>query len=524
MAARTGNWIKRLELVDRAWGVLDKYNDGSVTMEDLMEVYDVSLHPDVWAGKITEEEAIREFAVQWDHDKSGNITQSEFIDYYRGVSASIKDDEHFEELIKSAWKLQDSDEPDDGMYGAARHRPVTEPPPRITVDQEADNLQTMLRKRLEVLTGFADEPTQAHKVKMFFKKYDEDGSGDLQFPEFDKAIVDILIIDEDSKATMKAGRRALFDRYDRDTTEDLSYEELADGLFHLKPHPLADVESRRLMDKIRNGIITTEGINGLRYFGSNLRTMDDSQLGYVSIDELCLCMKDVKVHLADHEKKLMLKFFDLPPHPKDTIDITEFMRGIRGKMPKSRIELLERVWREKINRRGAAKVPVPEVLGLIDFTHDPDVFTGRLSREQAVRDFPELWDKNHDGFINWNEFVDFYRDISAGLEEDAHFEMTLKNAWNFTFVTRQVVKVEGRRVLVTHKNGRTQYVDFEVPEGEYFAPDDLAFMKKKLFLKGVKDLLHVRDAGLTPEKPKHGATSRGIVSEQAMGYGSMRAG
>jgi hypothetical protein len=80
--------------------------------------------------------------------------------------------------------------------------------------------------------------------------------------------------------------------------------------------------------------------------------------------------------------------------------------------------------------------------------------------------------------------------------------MTLKNAWNFTFVTRQVVKVEGRRVLVTHKNGRTQYVDFEVPEGEYFAPDDLAFMKKKLFLKGVKDLLHVRDAGLTPEKPK----------------------
>ena len=69
MAARTGNWIKRLELVEKAWRVLDKYNDGSVTMEDLMEVYDVSLHPDVFAGKITEEEAILEFAKQWDHDK-----------------------------------------------------------------------------------------------------------------------------------------------------------------------------------------------------------------------------------------------------------------------------------------------------------------------------------------------------------------------------------------------------------------------------------------------------------------------
>ena len=130
MAARTGNWIKRLELVEKAWRVLDKYNDGSVTMEDLMEVYDVSLHPDVFAGKITEEEAILEFAKQWDHDKSGAITQNEFIDYYRGVSNSIKDDEHFEELIKAAWKLPDDDAVDDGLYGVGRSRPVTEPHPR----------------------------------------------------------------------------------------------------------------------------------------------------------------------------------------------------------------------------------------------------------------------------------------------------------------------------------------------------------------------------------------------------------
>ena len=249
MAARTGNWIKRLELVEKAWRVLDKYNDGSVTMEDLMEVYDVSLHPDVFAGKITEEEAIMEFAKQWDHDKSGAITQNEFIDYYRGVSNSIKDDEHFEELIKSAWKLQDDGAADDGLYGVTRFRPVTDPPPRITADEEADNIQLMLRKRL-ILTGFADVGTQAYKVKQYFKKYDEDGSGDLQFPEFDKALV------ETSQSTRNprrgcspgAGRlRPLRPGYHRGP----SYEELADGLFRLKPHPLADVESRRLMEKIR---------------------------------------------------------------------------------------------------------------------------------------------------------------------------------------------------------------------------------------------------------------------------------
>ena len=156
--------------------------------------------------------------------------------------------------------------------------------------------------------------------------------------------------------------------------------------------------------------------------------MDDQKFGYVPVDELLVCLKDVNVHIADHEKKLLLKFFDLSPHPKGTVDITEFMRGIRGKFLKSRIALLERVWREKIAPTGAQKVPMGEVIRLIDFTHDPDVFTGRLTREQAIRDFPDLWDKNLDGFINWHEFVDFYRDISAALESDAHFEMILRNA------------------------------------------------------------------------------------------------
>ena len=35
----------------------------------------------------------------------------------------------------------------------------------------------------------------------------------------------------------------------------------------------------------------------------------------------------------------------------------------------------------------------------------------------------------------------FWRAGEEPTAEDAHFEMTLKNAWNFTFVTRQVVKV-----------------------------------------------------------------------------------
>ena len=85
--------------------MLDKHNDGSVTMEDLMEVYDVSLHPDVFCRQDHRGGGDFDLPSSGIHDER-RYPQNEFIDYYHGVSTH-KDDEHFEELIKSAWKLQD---------------------------------------------------------------------------------------------------------------------------------------------------------------------------------------------------------------------------------------------------------------------------------------------------------------------------------------------------------------------------------------------------------------------------------
>ena len=55
---------RRSNLVLKAFKLMDKTGDGQVTIEDLSGVYDVSLNPDVVAGKVTEEEALRKF---WMH-------------------------------------------------------------------------------------------------------------------------------------------------------------------------------------------------------------------------------------------------------------------------------------------------------------------------------------------------------------------------------------------------------------------------------------------------------------------------
>jgi len=38
--------------------------------------------------------------------------------------------------------------------------------------------------------------------------------------------------------------------------------------------------------------------------------------------------------------------------------------------------------------------------------------------------------KKGDGKVNLNEFMDYYSNVSASIDDDAYFELMITNAWN----------------------------------------------------------------------------------------------
>lgn len=98
---------RRLRMVALAYEKLDKNGDGRVTLDDIAQIYDASKHPEVKAGRMTEEQVFNQYMSMWDTEKpDGIITMSEFARYYEDLSASIDSDEYFEAVIKSAWNLR----------------------------------------------------------------------------------------------------------------------------------------------------------------------------------------------------------------------------------------------------------------------------------------------------------------------------------------------------------------------------------------------------------------------------------
>ena len=96
---------KRLALVREAWTRLDKHGDGDVTMEELLEIYDVSQRKEVVDGKMTEMEAIRDVAKLWDHDGDGRIVFEEFLEYYKDLSGAVTSDQKFELMMRNTWHI-----------------------------------------------------------------------------------------------------------------------------------------------------------------------------------------------------------------------------------------------------------------------------------------------------------------------------------------------------------------------------------------------------------------------------------
>jgi Ca2+-binding EF-hand superfamily protein len=90
----------RKGMVRRAFDKLDSNKNGIIEIDDIKSFYNAKQHPDVKAGKKTEDEALSEFldtfelhhSLKHPEDKDRKINIREFNEYYNNVSASIDND------------------------------------------------------------------------------------------------------------------------------------------------------------------------------------------------------------------------------------------------------------------------------------------------------------------------------------------------------------------------------------------------------------------------------------------------
>jgi len=101
----------RVALVKRAYKKLDKDGSGEVDYNDICDTYNASKHPAVLEGRKTERQILEEFLATFEMALSGVadgiVTLDEFLEYYTSISASIDNEDYFEQMMNSSWNIND---------------------------------------------------------------------------------------------------------------------------------------------------------------------------------------------------------------------------------------------------------------------------------------------------------------------------------------------------------------------------------------------------------------------------------
>eukprot|EP00995_Heteronema_vittatum_P007928 NODE_3083_length_708_cov_119.329287_g2177_i0.p1 GENE.NODE_3083_length_708_cov_119.329287_g2177_i0~~NODE_3083_length_708_cov_119.329287_g2177_i0.p1 ORF type:complete len:155 (-),score=73.72 NODE_3083_length_708_cov_119.329287_g2177_i0:244-684(-) len=139
---------------------------------------------------------------------------------------------------------------------------------------------------------------------------------------------------------------------------------------------------------------------------------------------------------------------------------------------------------------GDQQVTLDELNELYDVSNHPDVVQKKRTPQQVLQEFAGSWDKDGNATVTFEEFCDYYADLSAGIDDDVYFELMIRNAWHISGGTGKAANTSCRRVLVTKADG-SQTVE-EIKDDIRIGPKDMEGMKENLRQQGVTDIKHIQ--------------------------------
>lgn len=194
-----------------------------------------------------------------------------------------------------------------------------------------------------------------------------------------------------------------------------------------------------LIQKLRKAL-AARGARGIIGLQRIFKIIDDDRSGNIDIQEFWKAMQDFKVKISQAEARQLFDLFDQDDN--GVMDYDELLRNIKGPMNDRRKTIVKRVYdRLDIDHNGVLEVS--DIKKKYNADSNPDVKAGKKTSEEVLMEFLETFEAHHelnkdqmnkrqlrDGKVTLSEFLDYYSNVSASIDNDDYFELMISNAFN----------------------------------------------------------------------------------------------
>ncbi|GMF53230.1 unnamed protein product [Phytophthora fragariaefolia] len=403
---------RRQLMVRMAFDTLDRSGSGELDGNTIAASFDARRLPEVLTGRKTDCEAHAEFldlfSLVTERQRQRRISFDVWDRFYANMSATIDEDEQFEQMVRNAWHVGPSS---DGRVSAAGGRPASSEGIRVT--QRLDPGRSSLHELLDHTSSYSSSPTSCSagpSPSVTLRRARNNVSN---------SIAACL-----GKTTSVQQQR---------TSTDISSGLTSPGRreFHLHP---AGIQA--ILTKLKQ-VLQSHGTPGFCTLNRRLRAarsnaMNLQDLRYVAVD----CELTLPGGLTDGDLRLLFQYLDSDGDgrvgPDELIDI------VRPALTGRRLECVREAFAKLAKMRSTREVEKTllepsDVVEEFDASAHPDVLAGRRGVDQVCREFLETFDIDggaQDGKVTWEQWRGYYHNVSASIASDKLFEEMVCNVWH----------------------------------------------------------------------------------------------
>ena len=232
-----------------------------------------------------------------------------------------------------------------------------------------------------------------------------------------------------------------------------------------KPVALATaVKSKgRAVNKIISELraeLASRGARGIVGLSRRFKSMDDNGDGQLNKSEFKKAMDENQMNLSNEE--FLAVFAEFDKDNSEGIDFEEFLTTIRGAMNDERLRLVTMAF-NSLDKDKSGILNPDEMMEQFDASQHPDVLSGAKTKTAVLREFLETFEVGGeiDGKVTKQEFINYYTNISASIDDDQYFELMIRNAWRISGGVGAAANSANTRVLVTAQDGTQSVATIE---------------------------------------------------------------
>ena len=539
---------KRTIYLVKVFKSIDSDKKGEISINKLKNIFNAKNHPDVSDNIRNEDEIYNQFCytldifIRFNNILNYSINLEQFIDYYSGISPSIKEDEEFQKILEKVWDVdkkqkekkkfyniiyknnyenypEDSEMGINSLFFGESH---TERPKydynydyldefykssqdinirnkyNKNINKNNNNIKNHLRSKTNV--DLVQDTLERKAILNFntlnnnkitnSKRYFGQESDNIKENNgkriFKKKrynpITDEFIQENNSFNT---GHNIVNDLIKKDQikkeNEILIKEEINPEIeeYNTKNKKIynfntfnSKIKENESLVKFRK-LLVSLGTKSIFRFQKMLSIYDRDNSGFISFENFYTIFQSNYIDIPLVDIKSIFGLFDNNNNEKQINSASEYkikydllLKSIIGNISIKRRALIQKVF-DSFNKDKNGKILISDMKNRFNPSRHPDVLKGSKTENKILGEFldfleifREYYNNLHGGYtfnIGFQEFLEFYSEISLSIEDDKDFENLLINCWDLELIEQKDKMNDNNKEQIDNIEGNNTY-------------------------------------------------------------------